>query len=105
MFTIKNLSFVFLSSFFEDFNKAHVGQTRLDCSYTLLTFHVIISQVTYQLIKAILDICFIITPLYNFFHKKISYRAFWCIMSLTKTLQRKVTLYDKNIIQRKNSDW
>lgn len=24
------------------------------------------------------------TPLYNFFHKKISYRTFWCIMSLTK---------------------
>ena len=23
----------------------------------------------------------------------------------TKTLQRKVTLYDKNIIQRKNTDW
>ena len=27
---------------------------------------------------------YIITPLYNFFHKKISYRTFWCIMSLTK---------------------
>ena len=41
------------------------------------------------------------TPLYNFFHKKISYRTFWCIMSLPKTLWKKVILYDKNIIQRK----
>ena len=39
------------------------------------------------------------TPVYNFFNKKMPHRVFCCIMNLTKTLQRKVTLYDKLIIQ------
>ncbi len=41
----------------------------------------------------------IYTPVYNFFNKKMPHRVFRCIMNLTKTLQRKVTLYDKLIIQ------
>ena len=40
-----------------------------------------------------------LTPIYNFFNKKMPHKAFYCIMNLTKTLQRKVTLYDKLIIQ------
>ena len=39
------------------------------------------------------------TPVYNFFNKKMPHKAFCCIMNLTKTLQRIVTLYDKLIIQ------
>ncbi len=40
-----------------------------------------------------------LTPVYNFFNKKMPHKAFCCIMNLTKTLQRIVTLYDKLIIQ------
>ena len=35
----------------------------------------------------------------TFLIKKMPHKAFYCIMNLTKTLQRKVTLYDKLIIQ------
>ncbi len=46
-----------------------------------------------------LPIIVIHTPVYNFFNKKMPHKAFCCIMNLTKTLQRIVTLYDKLIIQ------
>ena len=44
------------------------------------------------------------TPLYNFSKKNIV-QGFLMYNGFAKTLQRKVTLYDKNIIQRKDSDW
>ena len=49
---------------------------------------------------------YIITPLYNFFHKKEIVQGFLMYNEFgNKTLQRKVTLYDKDIIQRKLTDW
>ena len=45
------------------------------------------------------------TPLYNFFHKKISYRDFLMYNKFATKNQKGVTLYDKLIIQQKFTDW
>ena len=73
---------------------------------------VVLINVIYILVKFIFtinerdaNIFSIKTPLYNFFQKNKSYRTFSGIMSLHKTLRKKVTLYDKNIIQRKHTNW
>ena len=47
---------------------------------------------------------FILHHFTTFFKKNKLYRAFRCIINLIKTLQRKVTLYDRNIIQRKRTN-
>ena len=45
------------------------------------------------------------TTLQVFFIKKYRTGSFWCIMSLLKPIQKKVTLYDELIIQQRQPDW